>query len=187
MTLSDSTAQKPTFTAPVAVGDLTFWLFVTDSHGNVSDPDVVVIHLVADNAPVANAGAAQTNKATNATVTLNGSASSDLDSDPLTYAWTQVDPNTNLPLAGGDPTAVVLSNNTAASPTFVAPHFAASTTLKFQLVVTDAAPYLMASPAAFTTVQINANRGPTVGTPSVTPSSRPKNTTVTVTVPAPAE
>ena len=37
----------------------------------------------------------------------------------------------------GNPTLVTLSSSTAISPTFVAPHFAASTTLKFQLVVTD--------------------------------------------------
>ena len=33
VTLSNATAQKPTFTAPVAVGDLYFKLFVTDAPG----------------------------------------------------------------------------------------------------------------------------------------------------------
>jgi len=51
-------------TAPVAVGDLYFRLFVTDNGGSLSDPDVVIVHLVANNAPTANAGAPQTNKAT---------------------------------------------------------------------------------------------------------------------------
>lgn len=38
-------------------------------------------------APVANAGSAQS-ILTGAVVTLNGSASTDANSDPLTYAWT---------------------------------------------------------------------------------------------------
>jgi hypothetical protein len=187
VTLSSGTAQKPTFTAPVPSTfpqDLFFRLFVTDGPGLISDPDVVVIHLVESNAPVADAGAAQTNKATNATVTLNSSASSDPDSDPITRQWTQVDPNTNLPLVAGDPTLVTLSNSTATSPTFVAPHFAASTTLKFQVVVTDT-PYGLSSAPAFTTVQINANRPPTVGTPTSS-GTKTVGATVTVTVPAPA-
>ena len=39
VTLSNDTAQKPTFTAPVAVGDLYFQLFVTDVNNALSDPD----------------------------------------------------------------------------------------------------------------------------------------------------
>jgi len=188
VTLSSSNVQKPTFTAPVPSvfpKTLHFRLFVTDGPGLLSDPDNVVINLVESNAPIANAGAAQTNKATNSVVTLSSALSTDPDSDPLTRAWTQVDPSTDAPLAPGDPTAVTLSNPAAASPTFVSPHFAASTTLKFQLVVTDV-PYGLASAPAFTTVQINANRAPAVGTPSVTPASRPVGTVVTVTVPASA-
>src|SRR5262249_6421141 len=188
LTLPNPTARKPPFTAPVIPGSpqaIYFKLVVTDSPaGLASAPDYVQINLLENQAPVANAGAAQTNKATNSTVTLVGTASSDIDQgDTLTYAWTQVDPNTNLPLDPG-PTKVTLNNSTVASPTFVAPHFAASTTLKFQLVVTDS--FGAPSSAAFTTVQINANRAPAVGTPSVTPSSRPIGTTVTVTVPASA-
>jgi Fibronectin type III domain len=187
VTLSSSTAQKPTFTAPIPTvfpKDLFFRLFVTDASGSLSDPDAVVIHLVASNAPIADAGAAQVNKATNSTVTLNSTASSDPDSDPITRAWTQIDPITNVPLAPGDPTAVTLSSSTAVSPTFVAPHFAASTTLKFQLVVTDS-PSLLASAPAFTTVQINANRAPAVGTPTSS-GTKTVGGAVTITVPASA-
>ena len=188
VTLSSATAQKPTFTAPIIIGTpvaLHFALRVTDvPYGLVSGADTVDITLLENQAPVADAGAAQTNKATNSVVTLSGAASSDIDiSDPLTYAWVQVDPLTDLPLDPG-PTKVTLSNPAIVNPTFASPHFATSTTLKFRLVVTDA--HATSSAPAFTTVQINANRAPAVGTPSATPSSRPVGTTVTVTVPASA-
>jgi hypothetical protein len=58
------------------------------------------------------------------TVTLDGTGSTDLDGDTITYAWTQT--------AG--PT-VSLSSANAAKPTFTAPSTAA--TLTFQLVVDD--------------------------------------------------
>ena len=118
-------------------------------------------------------------------MTLTGAASSDIDTgSTLSYAWVQVDPATDLPLDPG-PTKVNLVEPECVGPTFVAPHFAASTTLKFRLIVTDnfAVP---AERAAFTTVQINANRAPAVGTPTATPASRPIGTVVTITVPASA-
>jgi large repetitive protein len=192
VTLSSATAQKPTFTSPTVASPsvLHFSLVVTDSSTAhlASPPDTVDIAVAANSVPVANAGAAQTNKATNAVVTLTGAASTDPDigeTTSLTYAWTQVDPTTNLPL-GPDPTQVTLSSATAVSPTFVAPHLAASSTLKFRLVVTDT--HGAPSAPAFTTVQVNANRAPTVGTPTATPAagSRPIGTTITATVPASA-
>jgi hypothetical protein len=66
---------------------------------------------VANAAPVANAGTAQ-NVTTGTLVTLNGSASSDANSDPLTYSWT-------LTSAPASSTAV-LSGATTVAPTFTA-------------------------------------------------------------------
>jgi hypothetical protein len=183
--LSDENAASPTFNAPVQVGVMEFRLFVTDAAGLISDADTVYVNLLENQAPVANAGAAQTNRATNAAVILTGAASSDIDSDPLTYSWIQVDPATDLEISPEDPTKVTLNNPTTAGPTFIAPHFAASTTLKFQLIVTDT-PYGATSAPAFTTVQINANRAPTLANPSVSPSSRPGGTLTTIQIAQPA-
>jgi len=64
-----------------------------------------------EEAPVANAGVAQ-NVTTGTLVTLDGSASSDANADPLTYSWTL----TSRP-AGS---AAVLSGTNSAAPTFTA-------------------------------------------------------------------
>jgi subtilisin-like proprotein convertase family protein len=124
VTLSDPTLAGPTFTAPGDPGELTFTLVVTDSLGLADPtPDVVVI-TVANQAPVADAGLDQSVKTTSL-VTLHGSGSADPDNDlPLTYQWTQT----------GGP-AVMLSDPTAAGPTFTAPGDPGA--LTFTLVVTD--------------------------------------------------
>ena len=129
VTLSSSTASQPTFTAPTIDSDntsyeLVFSLTVTDSTGRVSSADTVTI-TVSNNAPTANAGPDQT-VAAGATVTLDGTSSSDADSNSLTYAWTQT-----------SGTTVTLSSSTASQPTFTAPTAASTTTLIFSLVVTD--------------------------------------------------
>lgn len=80
----------------------------------------------ANSAPIADAGPDQSNMAAGATVTLDGSGSSDPDSDPITYAWTQT---------AGD--TVTLSSSTAAQPTFTAPSTSAAQVLTFSLIVTD--------------------------------------------------
>ena len=78
----------------------------------------------ANNPPVASAGSNQAVTAGD-TVTLNGSGT-DSDGTVTNYTWTQT--------AG---TAVTLSSNSAAQPTFPAPSVAAATTLTFSLVVRD--------------------------------------------------
>ncbi len=122
VTLSSTTAVRPTFTAPVGPATLTFQLVVNDGQVN-SSADSVVITVSANRAPTANAGPDQT-VSTGGSVQLDGSASSDPDGNTLTYRWTQT---------GG--TAVTLSSTTAVKPTFTAP--ASATTLTFQLVVND--------------------------------------------------
>jgi len=76
-------------------------------------------------APTADAGADQTNIEPFATVTLNGSASTDSDGTISTYTWSQI-----------SGTSVTLSGS-GASRTFTAPNTLSGDTLVFGLTVTD--------------------------------------------------
>ena len=76
--------------------------------------------------PVANAGPSLTVKPT-ANVALDGTKSYDPNGDNLQFLWLQ--------LAGG-PT-VSLLNNATATPSFIAPSVPNTTTLTFQLIVSD--------------------------------------------------
>ncbi|HMJ76080.1 MAG TPA: PKD domain-containing protein, partial [Iamia sp.] len=119
VTLTGATTDSPTFTAPTGPATLTFELTVDD--GTETDTDSVTITV--NGIPTADAGPDQTVDQGD-TVTLDGTGSSDPDSDTLTYGWVQT---------GG--TTVTLSDDTAAQPTFTAPTGPA--TLTFELTVTD--------------------------------------------------
>ena len=81
--LSDATAVRPTFTVDLG-GAYQLRLVVRD--GQVSSQQDVVIINTGNSAPVANAGADRTvTGGTN--VQLDGSGSSDVDGDALTYSW----------------------------------------------------------------------------------------------------
>jgi lysophospholipase L1-like esterase len=127
VTLDETTPANPTFIAPdlAANETLTFQLTVTDDDGDDSAPDTVDINVVANAAPVANAGPDQTVDEL-AVVTLDGSASTDPDGTIVSYTWTQT--------AG---TPVALDETTPAAPTFTAPDLDADETLTFSLVVAD--------------------------------------------------
>ena len=91
--LSSDTATRPTFLADRS-GTYVFSLQVSDSKVSSALSYVTISAGAANVAPVANAGVAQT-VARGATVTLDGSASSDANGDTLIYAWTMTFRPTN--------------------------------------------------------------------------------------------
>ncbi|MDJ0870111.1 MAG: PKD domain-containing protein, partial [Myxococcota bacterium] len=105
--LSDPNAIFPTFQVD-RPGTYLAELVVSDGQLD-SDPDEAEITTL-NSPPVADAGPDQTAFVTE-TVTLDGSASSDVDGDPLTYSWA-------LRVTPPDSRAV-LSNPTLPMPTFV--------------------------------------------------------------------
>ncbi len=106
-TLSSTNAVKPTFIVDVA-GTYTVRLIVNDGTVN-SAPDTVTIS-TDNSAPVSNAGADQT-ALVNDTVQLDGSGSSDVDGDSLSFTWSFVS------RPGGS--SATLSNTKVLKPTFV--------------------------------------------------------------------
>ena len=105
--LVNANSVSPSFTTDRA-GDYVVQLIVND--GTVNSAADTVLITTGNVGPVANAGLDQGSKAPGSLITLNGSLSSDANSDPLTYSWTL----TSKP-AGS---AAVLANPTNVSPTF---------------------------------------------------------------------
>jgi hypothetical protein len=105
--LSDATAVRPTFPADVA-GKYVAQLIVRDG-STASAPSVVVIS-TSNTAPIADAGPGQV-VTIGSKVSLNGSNSTDVNGDPLTYSWSF--------LAKPAGSTAVLSSSSAVRPTFV--------------------------------------------------------------------
>jgi hypothetical protein len=106
-TLSDATGVPPTF-VPDLTGTYVVQLVVND--GTVdSGPDTVSITTI-NSQPVVEAGADQSVQVTDV-VQLDGSGSSDVDGDPLTFLW-------ELSAKPAGSTATI-SNPTLVNPTFV--------------------------------------------------------------------
>lgn len=105
-----------------------------------SQVDQVVITVKNVNkAPIANAGVDQSvNEGT--TVSLDASASSDPDGNPLTYKWTA-------------PAGITLNSQTDAKPTFTATEVKKDSTLNFSLLVNDG--FLNSTPAAVKVTVMN--------------------------------
>lgn len=129
-TLDSPTAASTTFVAPdvtaAAPQTLTFQLTVDD--GQFAQADTVTVRVEENVPPVADAGPNQS-VASMATVTLDGSQSSDANSiDTLGFSWTQT----------GGPAVDLLDADTS-QPSFDAPAVAMGTSvvLTFELTVSD--------------------------------------------------
>ncbi|UCD89381.1 MAG: hypothetical protein JSW04_13315 [Desulfobacterales bacterium] len=129
VSLSDPSAEKPTFIAPDVAEEgacLTFELTVID-HNGLQSMDSCLVNVTWQNEPpMAEAGVDQTVNE-GVVVTLNGSASLDVDNGIISYLWTQTD---GLP--------IVLSDPSSSQPTFLAPDVGPEgMSLIFNLTVTD--------------------------------------------------
>ena len=124
--LSDETAEKPTFTAPLvdSAGEtLTFQLTVTDDD---DDDSTAMVNITVKTLPEAVAGQDQDVKEGDL-VTLDGSKSIGSDG-MISYLWEQEPGGTRVPL----------TNAATATATFTAPTVdSAGETLTFELTVTD--------------------------------------------------
>jgi hypothetical protein len=108
--LSSATDAKPTFTADLQ-GIYAISLMVNDGQTDSLLSGVAVTSATANSAPVAIAGLTQ-NVLVGATVTLDGSDSTDANGDLLTYKWTL--------FARPAGSFAVLSSDTSVMPTFAA-------------------------------------------------------------------
>ena len=122
--LSSTSSPNPKFTADV-MGIYTITLLVNDGKLDSTPVPVTVIASNTNSAPVSNAGTAQSVVA-GAVVTLDGTSSSDANSDPLTFKWywATKPPGSNA----------AMSLDTSAKPTFTADRAGAYV---FTLIVND--------------------------------------------------
>ena len=117
-------------------------------------------------APTANAGADLT-VPENSPVALDGTGSSDVNGDALSYTWTQI--------AG---TPVTLSDATAASPTFTAPSVGlAGATLTFSLKVFDG--IVSSGPDTVNIIVTNVNDAPVATDDTVAATNEDTATVIT--------
>jgi PKD repeat protein len=108
--INDATTINPTFTADLP-GQYSVKLTITDAKLTTSEAIVTITVSVANAAPVANAGTAQS-VVTGALVTLDGSASTDVNNDAMTYSWGFI----SKPVGS----SATLSAATVSNPTFAA-------------------------------------------------------------------
>ena len=137
--LSDSTAITPSFVLD-RHGDYVLSLFAYDGQQSSLEDSVKVSSI--NSTPVANAGASQSGKVKD-TIALDGSASSDVDGDLLTYTWAII----STP-SGSNAT---LNDPSAAHPTFAIDKFGPYVA---QLIVNDGS--VDSTPATTTINTVNS-------------------------------
>ncbi len=123
-TISGGGSASPTVSNLVA-GQYIFQLTVTDNNGATDNAQVkITVSPAANQAPTANAGSSQAITLPTSTVTLDGSASDDVDGTIAAYAWSQV---------SGPATASIVNKTSATTDV----NSLAQGTYVFQLTVTD--------------------------------------------------
>ncbi|MBN1208153.1 MAG: myxosortase-dependent M36 family metallopeptidase [Myxococcaceae bacterium] len=149
ITLTDATTATPSFTADVTANTLyTFQLVVKDASDSSLPKQAQVAVLNVNRKPVATVSAPATvAERTPGVITLDASASSDEDGEPLVYDWIQVD---------GPP--VELSSASGPTTTFPVPEVIADTQFTFQVVASDGiAP---SDPKTLSVTVTNVDRAP---------------------------
>jgi hypothetical protein len=143
ITLNSATAGMPTFTAPEVTTDTNyaFLLVVNDGVVNSIADQVVVTVKQVNKAPIAHAG---TDQVVNegATVTLDGSGSTDPDGDALVYRWNA-------------PAGITLSSTTLSKPSFIASEVKQDTQYTLTLKVNDGMVDSSTDEVVITVKQIN--------------------------------
>ncbi len=138
-----STEQLPVYTYEES-GEFTVSLTVTDIYTlSVTETKVNYISVFESLPPIADAGEDQS-VVEGRLVTLDGSASVSVSGSPLTYLWII-------------PDGIVLSDNNAVTPTFIAPNVEEAEVFQFSLVVFDGAFY---SESDTVIITINPNLPP---------------------------
>ena len=153
ITVSNTTSQLTTFTAPAVDSDatVTFVLSVSDgTNTDVTDQVTITIQDVpANNPPTVDAGQDQTVDEGDA-VTLSGTAS-DPEGDHLTYLWSH---DSALP--------ITVSNATSQLTTFTAPAVNSDVTVTFVLSVSDGTNTDVTDQVTITIQDVPINNPPTV-------------------------
>lgn len=141
--LNDSTLIKPTFTAPDVKVNTNYilTLVVNDGTSNSDPSNITVTVLQVNKRPVANAGPDKS-YTEGASVSLDGSLSSDPDLDVISYKWTSLD-------------GIILFDALGSSPSFIAPQVNADKFYRFKLVVSDGVLFSLPDTVIIKDLQVN--------------------------------
>ncbi len=151
VTLTGANTATPSFiaTVPAEGAHFSFQLVVNDGTEASLPARVEMKVSNVNQLPVAVAtGPSTIAERSAATVTLDGSTSTDADGETLTFTWSQT--------AGP---AVALSSTTDAAPAFALPEVTADTTFTFELLANDG--IADSAPATVSVVVTNVDRAPT--------------------------
>ena len=141
--LIDNTLKKSTFTAPNVKTNsvLTFTLVVNDGTSDSDSSKVMVTVLNLNNRPVANAGPDKS-YIEGASVSLDGSLSSDPDMDVISFKWTSLE-------------GIILFDPYGSAPSFIAPQVTSDKFYRFKLEVSDGVLISLADTVQIKVLQVN--------------------------------